>query len=82
VAAATSDIAVVRFHGRNRETWARGGITVAERFNYLYTEDELGQWLPQIERLGSETRQLHVLFNNCYQDKAVANGRQLRLMLD
>jgi len=82
VAAATSDIAVVRFHGRNRETWARGGITVVERFNYLYAEDELGEWLPRIRHLSQSTRQLHVLFNNCYQDKAVANGRQLRLMLD
>ncbi len=82
VAAATSDIGVVRFHGRNRETWVKGGITVAERFNYLYAEEEFGEWLPRIRSLGSETRQLHVLFNNCYQDQAVANGRQMRLMLD
>lgn len=82
IARATSDIAVIRFHGRNRETWERGGITVAERFNYLYSEDELGEWLPRIKHLSSVTRQLHVLFNNCYQDKAVTNGRQIRLMLD
>jgi len=82
IAEATADIAVIRFHGRNRETWEKGGVTVAERFNYLYSEDELGEWLPRIRHLSSVTRQLHVLFNNCYQDKAVTNGRQIQLMLD
>ena len=82
VAEATSDIAVIRFHGRNRETWEKGGITVAERFNYLYSEDELGEWLPRVRHLSQVTRQLHVLFNNCYRDKAVTNGRQMQLMLD
>jgi uncharacterized protein YecE (DUF72 family) len=82
IAEATSDIAVIRFHGRNRETWEKGGVSVAERFNYLYSEDELSEWLPRIRHLSSLTRQLHVLFNNCYQDKAVTNGRQIQLMLD
>ena len=82
MAEATADIGVIRFHGRNSETWEKGGISVAERFNYLYSEAELGEWLPRISRLSAVTRQLHVLFNNCYQDKAVTNGRQMKLMLD
>jgi len=79
---ATSDIGLVRFHGRNREMWEKKGASVAERFNYLYTEDELRQWVPRIKELASMTHQFHVLFNNCYQDKAVVNARQVRLMLD
>jgi uncharacterized protein YecE (DUF72 family) len=78
----TSDIGLVRFHGRNREMWEKKGASVAERFNYLYTEDELREWVPRIKELASMTRQLHVLFNNCYQDKAVVNAKQVRLMLD
>jgi uncharacterized protein YecE (DUF72 family) len=62
--------------------WERRGVTATERFNYLYTEDELKEWVPRIKELAAETRQLHVLFNNCYADKAVANARQVRLMLD
>jgi len=58
------------------------GLTPAERFNYLYTEAELSEWVPKIKELASEARQVHVLFNNCYGDKAVVNGRQMRLMLD
>jgi uncharacterized protein YecE (DUF72 family) len=79
---ATSDIAAIRFHGRNREAWEKKGVSVSERFNYLYTEDELREWVPRIAALGQNTRQLHVLFNNCYQDKAVSNARQLALMMD
>jgi uncharacterized protein YecE (DUF72 family) len=82
IAEATADIAVIRFHGRNRETWEKSGGSVAERFNYLYSEDELGEWLPRIRHLSLVTRQLHILFNNCYRDKAVTNGRQIQLMLD
>jgi uncharacterized protein YecE (DUF72 family) len=79
---ATSDIALVRFHGRNREMWEKKGVTATERFNYLYSEEELKEWVPRIKELASRTRQLHVLFNNCYGDKAVVNGRQIKLMLD
>lgn len=82
VAEATSDIAIVRFHGRNRETWEKQGITTAERFNYLYSEHELGEWVPRIKELASKTKQVHVLFNNCYADRPVVNARQVRLMLD
>ncbi|MDM7999021.1 MAG: DUF72 domain-containing protein [Dehalococcoidia bacterium] len=82
LAEATSDIALVRFHGRNRDTWEKPGITTAERFNYLYTEDELREWVPRIKTLAGNTRQCHVLFNNCHEDKAVRNARQIRLMLE
>jgi len=82
VAEATADIALLRFHGRNMEMWERKGISVVERFNYLYRQEELQEWLPKIRELAAKTRQLHVLFNNCYHDKAVVNARQVRLMLD
>lgn len=82
IAEATADLGFVRFHGRNTETWEKRGISVVERFNYLYGEDELREWVPKVKELASRTRQLHVLFNNCYEDKAVTNARQMKLMLD
>jgi uncharacterized protein YecE (DUF72 family) len=82
VAEATSDIGLIRFHGRNRETWEKKDIGPAERFNYLYSEEELREWLPRTKELAARTQQLHILFNNCYQDKAVLNARQMALMLD
>lgn len=82
VAEATSGIGLVRFHGRNVEMWEKKDARVAERFNYLYSEDELREWVPKIKELASKTRQLHVLFNNCYADKAVVNARQVKFMID
>jgi uncharacterized protein YecE (DUF72 family) len=81
VAEVTSDIGLVRFHGRNAETWEKRGIGPAERFNYLYTEEELKPWAEKVGNLATQTREMHVLFNNCYQDKAVVNARQMGFML-
>lgn len=81
VVEATSDIGVVRFHGRNRDNWQKKGISVVERFKYIYDDEELGEWLPKLAELASKVRQLHVLFNNCYGDYGVRNARDIgRLM--
>jgi uncharacterized protein YecE (DUF72 family) len=76
VLAATSDLAVVRFHGHNRENWEKRNITPAERFRYLYSEEELAEWAPKVEGLAEQARETHVLFNNCYRDYAPKNARQ------
>jgi uncharacterized protein YecE (DUF72 family) len=78
---ATAEIAVVRFHGRNREMWERRGATTSERFDYLYSEDELKEWVSPVERLAAATREVHVLMNNCVRDKAVVNAGQMRALL-
>jgi uncharacterized protein YecE (DUF72 family) len=82
VAEAMFDIALVRFHGRNKETWEKKGISPAECFNYSYGQEELAEWVPRVRELASRARQVHVLFNNCHQDKAVVNARQIAIMLD
>ena len=45
VAATSPDLAMIRFHGRNAETLGEAGLTAAERFRYLYSEDELREWV-------------------------------------
>jgi uncharacterized protein YecE (DUF72 family) len=79
VVAATSDLAVVRFHGHS-DKWQSKDIY--ERFGYLYREDELRQWVPKLEQLAEQASQVHVLLNNCYRDYAQTNARQLAAMLD
>lgn len=81
VLAATANLAVVRMHGQNRDNWERKGITTAERFRYLYTEEELQTWVPRIEQLASTARETHVVFNNCYRDYGVRNAAQLATLL-
>lgn len=83
IAAATSkDLAIVRFHGRNTGTWKARGISVAERFNYLYSVAELAEWRPRLFELATRARRTHVLFNNCYRDNGVRNAAQMASLLD
>jgi uncharacterized protein YecE (DUF72 family) len=72
---------LVRFHGRNAAMWERRGATVGERFDYLYSEDELREWVSPIHHLAEQAQEVHVLMNNCVQDKAIVNADQLRMML-
>ena len=82
VASTSKELAVVRFHGHNDENWKKKGITVAERFDYLYSKKELKEWAPRLFELGGETKRTHVLFNNCYQDKGVRNAADMASLLD
>jgi uncharacterized protein YecE (DUF72 family) len=83
IAAATADdIAMVRFHGRDRKAWAKKNVSASERFRYEYSEAELTEWVPKIKDLSGQARETHVLMNNCYRDFAVNNARQLGDLLD
>jgi uncharacterized protein YecE (DUF72 family) len=81
VAEVTSSLAMVRLHGRNAETWQKPQGTAAERFKYLYSREELAEWVPRVQRLASTASVVHVLMNNCYRDYAVRNARQMEEML-
>jgi uncharacterized protein YecE (DUF72 family) len=74
-------LALVRFHGRNAESWQAKDVSVAERFKYLYTDGELQEWLPEIKQLAEQSETTHVLFNNCYSDYGVRNAAQLAAKL-
>ena len=76
------DLAIVRLHGRNREMWERKGLaSSAERFNYLYSVSELEELAAPVRRLASAARRVHVLFNNCYEDRAQRNAVDFERLL-
>jgi len=82
ITAVTSpDLAVIRFHGRRVETWEAKGISVVERFRYLYDDDELGEWVPRVREAAAVTKSLHVLMNNCYANYGTTNARELAELL-
>ncbi len=56
VPAVTSETAYVRFHGRNLATWNKRGGSAAERFDYLYTDDELAEWVEPLRELAGAVR--------------------------
>ncbi len=75
------DLAVVRFHGRNRATWEGGAQTAAERFDWLYSEDELRQWVAPLRELSGEAETVHAVFNNCTYDAAQLSGYGIAALL-
>jgi uncharacterized protein YecE (DUF72 family) len=93
VPAVTSKTAYVRFHGRNLATWNKRGGSAAERFDYLYSDEELGEWVGTLKELARQSEQAFALFNNnaTAEDpenplgrvsQAATNARQLRRLLD
>jgi uncharacterized protein YecE (DUF72 family) len=67
----------VRLHSRNAYNWYRSGV---ERYDYLYNDDELGDWigeLAQRDRQGGAERAL-LLFNNCHRGQAAVNARRMQ----
>jgi uncharacterized protein YecE (DUF72 family) len=82
VAVTSPEMALIRFHGRRVETWEASGIPVVERFRYLYSEEELAEWVPRIREAAEEAREMHILMNNCYANYGSTNARELAAMLE
>jgi uncharacterized protein YecE (DUF72 family) len=78
VVEATSDLAVVRFHGHS-DKWTSKDIH--EKFGYKYSSTELAAWAPKLEALAEQTKATHVLMNNCYGDYAQTNAEELIRLL-
>ena len=80
VAIATGDVAYVRLHGRNRAKWWNHK-SAEERYDYLYSADELEEWAAKIEELARSAARVLVFFNNHPGGKAVRNALELKRML-
>ncbi len=80
VAVATLPIAYLRFHGRNADKWY--GSDGSLRYDYLYSEAELRQWVDKIQDLRRQAKTVYIYFNNCHEGQAVTNARQMMEMLD
>ncbi len=80
VAVTNPRLAVARFHGRADDTWSGRSRTAAERFRYLYGEEELSSWVPRARQL-ADAEEVHLLMNNCYRDYGVRNAADLGRLL-
>ena len=78
----SSKLAVVRFHGRNHETWDLRGVPPNVRFRYDYTDAELSEWVPRIKEMERSAGRVHALMNNNYSNYSVKNAQQLQKLLD
>jgi uncharacterized protein YecE (DUF72 family) len=77
---ATSAVGYVRLHGRNYEQWFEHEQP-HDRYNYLYTMDELARWKTRVENIAKKTEVTYVIANNHYEAKAAVNGLQLKHLL-
>lgn len=80
VAVSTAGIAYVRFHGRNAAKWYHHD-TVSERYDYLYSEEELKDWIPGLRKMEATAGKAYVLFNNCHDGKAARNSLMMKALL-
>jgi uncharacterized protein YecE (DUF72 family) len=77
----SEELAVFRFHGRNKENWEKKDIPPSERFRYLYHEDELADWTPKIAAVAKQTKKTHVVYNNCFSNYGTTNAREAARLL-
>ncbi|MGH9638413.1 MAG: DUF72 domain-containing protein, partial [Bryobacteraceae bacterium] len=80
---ATSALGYVRLHGRRYDTWFSDapGLPSHERYNYLYSEQELVPWAERIRHVSAGTEKTFVVANNHFEAKGVVNALQLIGML-
>lgn len=68
-------LVIFRLHGRNAKTWYQKGLQSSQqRFDYLYTREELASFLPYVRRWAQEASAVHILMNNNQGDYAVRNA--------
>ena len=81
-AATTHSVAYVRFHGRNVKTWNIKSEKSWERFDWMYSAEELAGWVDDLGRLAGEADEVYAMFNNNRDDFAPRSATILRGLLD
>lgn len=76
----TSDVSYVRLHGRNKSAWFSKTAGRDERYNYLYSKDELKPWVERIKKMSRKSKKCVVVTNNHFRGNAVANALELKSM--
>jgi uncharacterized protein YecE (DUF72 family) len=75
------EFSYVRLHGRNYKNWFNEKAGRDERYNYLYSKNELEDWIARIKELGNKSNKVFVITNNHYQGQAMANALQIKNMI-
>ena len=73
-------LAYLRLHGRNARAYLTGK-TVAARFDYDYSDDEIAEVAERTKKLAGRASEMHVIFNNNNLDYAPRAAARLRAAL-
>jgi uncharacterized protein YecE (DUF72 family) len=71
----TGPVGYVRLHGRNAKAWFSKEAGRDEKYDYLYSGEELRLWEEAIREM--EAEKLFLILNNHFQGKAIANAFML-----
>ena len=74
----TSSLGYMRFHGRNPHWF---NTPVSERYHYLYTDEELKEFMPEAMKMDSRARKVYTFFNNCHAGFALRNAQTFKRMM-
>jgi len=78
----TSSIGYIRLHGRNYQNWFREEADVVERYDYLYSRDELEPWVNRIKEVAQKAKQTFVITNNHARGQSLANAFEIMAQLE
>ena len=78
----TSSIGYIRLHGRNYQNWFREEANVVERYDYLYSRDELEPWVNRIKEVAQKAKQTFVITNNHARGQSLANAFEIMAQLE
>jgi uncharacterized protein YecE (DUF72 family) len=78
---ATSPVGYIRLHGRNYENWFSENARPSDRYDYLYSLDELEPWIDRIKVLSSQALETYVITNNHYLGQAAVNAIDIQALL-
>jgi uncharacterized protein YecE (DUF72 family) len=81
VAVTSPRLAVLRLHGHRADMWAAAGVSVADRFRYLYSTEELERWTDRVVAMAEQAERVHIVFNNCYANYGVSNAAEMAGLL-
>jgi len=74
----SSQLTIVRLHGRNADTWEKKGLTTSsDRFNYDFRDDEINEIAEHIKALSQRVLVVQAIVNNNYQDQGQRNAQTL-----
>ncbi len=74
----TAQVGYVRLHGRNYQDWFREKAPRDDRYNYLYSLDELEPWIARIKEIAAKTKESYVITNNHFRGQAVVNALEIK----
>ena len=78
----TSTVGYVRLHGRNYENWFSENARPADRYDYLYSPQELQPWVDNVKRVAKGAEETYVITNNHFQGKGVVNALEIKSQIE